>query len=382
MVLIATGPSQTLNAVVTLAFDRSARTYDADGRLHVALTNISKATVNPYYGREIPGYKDLGLDADKIYHLLRAPEELAKGSASFNNIPLLSKHIPVSADEPRKELVVGSTGTDAVFNEPFLQNSLVVWDAEAIAGIETKEQCELSCAYRYIPVMSPGVHEGIGYDGIMTNLIGNHVALVEVGRAGRDVVVSDEDPFIHLENEMSKEKKALEDYLKPKLAQDQSIDLAELLKLSKLALDAESDEDDEEKVAEDEDEEDDEDKPAEDEDDEEDDKDSKAAMDAAIKQAKADAVKQMQAIRQAEKDVHPIIGDIAAMDSAEAVYKLALDHAGVDTTGVHPSAYPALVKMHLKSQQAQGKKAALAMDSAGATEFQQLFPTAGKLKRS
>lgn len=375
-----------MNAVVTLAFDRSARTYDADGRLHVALTNISKAAVNPYMGSEIPGYKELGLDADKIYQLLRAPEELAKGAASFNNIPLLSKHIPVSADDPKKEIVVGSTGTDAVFNEPFLQNSLVVWDAEAIAGIETKEQCELSCAYRYIPVMTPGEYEGQAYDGIMTNLIGNHVALVEVGRAGRDVVVSDEDPFQYLEtNTMSKEKKALEDYLKPKLAQDQSIDLAELLKLSKLALDAESEEDDEEKVAEDEDEdEDDKDKPAEDEDedDDEDDEDSKAAMDAAIKQAKADAVKQMQAIRQAEKDVHPIIGDIAAMDSAEAIYKLALDHAGVDTKGVHPSAYPALVKMHLKSQQAQGKKAALAMDSAGATEFQQLFPTAGKLKRS
>ena len=372
-----------MNAVVTLAFDRSARTYDADGRLHVALTNISKATVNPYFGKEIPGYKELGLDANKIYQLLRAPEELAKGAHTFNNLPLLSKHTLVTADDPRKEIVVGSTGTDAVFNEPFLQNSLVVWDAEAIAGIETKEQYELSCSYRYIPVMSPGVHEGIGYDGIMTNLIGNHVALVEVGRAGRDVVVSDEDPFQYLEtNEMSKEKKALEDYLKPKLAQDQNIDLAELLKLSKLALDAESEEDDEEKVAEDEDEDEDEDdKKAEDEDDE-DDEDSKAAMDAAIKQAKADAVRQMQAIRQAEKDVHPIIGDIAAMDSAEAVYKLALDHAGVDTKDVHPSAYPALVKMHLKSQQSQGKKTALAMDSAGATEFQQLFPTAGKLKRS
>lgn len=371
-----------MTAVVTLAFDRSARTYDADGRLHVALTNISKAAVNPYMGSEIPGYKELGLDADKIYQLLRAPEELAKGAASFNNIPLLSKHIPVSADDPKKEIVVGSTGTDAVFNEPFLQNSLVVWDAEAIAGIETKEQCELSCAYRYIPVMTSGIYEGQAYDGIMTNLIGNHVALVEVGRAGRDVVVSDEDPFKYLEtNTMSKEKKALEDYLKPKLAQDQSIDLAELLKLSKIALDAESDEDDEEKVAEDEDE-DDEEKKAEDEDDEEDDKDSKAAMDSAIKQAKADAVKQMQAIRQAEKDVYPLIGDVAAMDSAEAVYKLALDHAGVDTAGVHPSAYPALVKMHLKSQQSQGRKTALAMDSAGATEFQQLFPTAGKLKRS
>jgi hypothetical protein len=367
-------------AVIQFAFDRSARTYDADGRLHVTLTNISKANICPYYGKEIPGYQSLGLDADKIYQLLRAPEELAKGSASFNNIPLLSKHIPVTADEPRKDLVVGSTGTDAVFNEPFLQNSLVIWDAEAIAGIETKEQCELSCAYRYIPVMTQGHYEGQAYDGIMTNLIGNHVALVEVGRAGRDVVVSDEDPFKSGVPTMSKAKKAVEDYLKPKLAQDQSIDLDELLKLSKLALDAESEEDDEDKTAEDEDD-DDEDKPAEDEEEDEDD-DSKAAMDAAISKAKADAVKQMQAIRQAEKAVYPIIGDVAAMDSAEAVYKLALDHAGIETQGVHPSAYPALIQMHLKSQQSQGKKAVLAMDSASASEFKEMFPTAGKLKRS
>jgi hypothetical protein len=48
-----------------LAFDRSARSYDADGRLHVAVSHISKATVNPYQGAEIPGYQELGLDPTK-----------------------------------------------------------------------------------------------------------------------------------------------------------------------------------------------------------------------------------------------------------------------------------------------------------------------------
>jgi hypothetical protein len=34
------------------AFDRaSVRTYDRDGRLHVEITNISKAAVNAYVGR-------------------------------------------------------------------------------------------------------------------------------------------------------------------------------------------------------------------------------------------------------------------------------------------------------------------------------------------
>jgi len=82
-----------------LAFDRSsARAYDADGRLHVKMSNISKATVNPYYGHEIPDYERLGLDPDRVYNLLRHPEELEKGAPTFNNCPILAEHVPVCAD--------------------------------------------------------------------------------------------------------------------------------------------------------------------------------------------------------------------------------------------------------------------------------------------
>ena len=119
-----------------LAQDRSARTYDKDGRLHVAVSNISKAVVNPYYGGEIPGCNELGLQADKVYYLLRHPDELARAADSFRNLPLLSRHIPVSADDPQKEVVVGSTGSDVVFADGYLKCSLSVWDAEAIGGIK------------------------------------------------------------------------------------------------------------------------------------------------------------------------------------------------------------------------------------------------------
>jgi hypothetical protein len=107
-----------------LAFDRaSVRTFDRDGRLHVEVTNISKAAVNPYIGREIPDYKALGLDPDRIYKLLRDPDEIAKAAATFNNIPLLSRHKPVTADDHNPDIVIGSTGTDAVFEAPYLRNS-------------------------------------------------------------------------------------------------------------------------------------------------------------------------------------------------------------------------------------------------------------------
>jgi hypothetical protein len=175
-----------------LAFDRaSVRRIDQDGRLHVEVTNISKANVCPYLGKEIPGWEELGLEEGRVYQLLRDPEELAKAAPTFNNLPLLSEHVPVSAYDHKPQIVVGSTGTDAEFVAPYLRNSLVVWAKDAIDGIESKRQRELSCAYRYTPDMTPGTHEGVRFDGRMTNLIGNHVAIVETGRAGADVVVSD-----------------------------------------------------------------------------------------------------------------------------------------------------------------------------------------------
>ena len=77
-----------------------------------------------------------------------------------------------------------------------------------------------------------------------------------------------------------------------------------------------------------------------------------------IRAAEQVTIRKMQALRQAEKDVQPILGDVAAMDSAEAVYKLALDHLGIDVTGVKPSAYGAIVKTYRE------RGATLAKDSA------------------
>lgn len=185
-----------MNAPV-LAFDRSsARSFDADGRLHVAKTPISKANVCPYLGREIPKWQALGLEPEKVYRLYRDAGELEKAAASFNNLPLLRRHIQVSADAPMKDDVVGSIGSDVTFEAPYLMASLCVWDAEAIAGIEAEAVDELSSAYRYDADMTPGrTPDGEEYDGRMTNIRGNHLALVDVGRAGPDVVVADRNPF-------------------------------------------------------------------------------------------------------------------------------------------------------------------------------------------
>jgi 8-oxo-dGTP pyrophosphatase MutT (NUDIX family) len=175
----------------TLAFDR--RTIDIDGRLRVDLTPISKANVCPYRGSEIPDWEALNLDPDRIYYLYRDAKELEKAASSFNNVPLLGDHVVTSAEDHPKDVVVGATGTDAVFQYPYLYNSLAVWTQEDIDGIETKQKTELSSAYHYRFDPTPGeAPDGTRYDGVMRDIVGNHVAIVVEGRAGPDVVVGDQ----------------------------------------------------------------------------------------------------------------------------------------------------------------------------------------------
>lgn len=400
----------------------SRRTFDVDGRMFVADCRISKANVCPYYGREIPGYELLGLDANKVYQLYRDPVELERAAPSFANLQLLMVHVPVNADAPMIELTVGTIGSDVRFEAPYLVASLKVWVADGINLIESKAQAQLSCSYRYTPIMDPGVTpEGVAYDGRMCNIIGNHVALVEEGRAGPDVVVNDQLTAEVTPVKFPKFLAAIKSFLKPDadpVAVDAAITtvladgkprataflrIAAALKplmakdadFSTLAADAAVEA--EMKKAEDED-----------KDDEEDDPerpgfkrkkkaadaadpdgappagkikefpnmdaaldaqiksrglvtaaDAKALADAAGVDATAKATAHINALHAARADVLPLVGTVA-LDSAEAVYRYAFDKLGIKIDGVHASAFPALVTAE------KGKRAASSAKPVGA----------------
>ncbi len=376
---------------LVLALDKSVRHFDVDGRLHVKNSPISKACVSPYFGREIPNNDVLGLDPNRIYQLFRDPVELTKAAESFRGLPILIIHQPTSADDHPQELTVGAIGTEVEFNHPYLEAPLCIWTAEAIAGIETKQQTEISSGYRYTADMTPGEYEGVAYDGVMRNILGNHIALVEVGRAGPDVVVQDEKPLLlripkmatkklHLSRKAIALNGALRAYLTPKLAQDAAIgSLGALLvdvkaatyakdkpgviakvkahMQGKLAADANLDDIDkamdaseDDDIAEDADEDDDTKKPpkaAADVEPKDGPQVTKAAMDAAIDAAVTATHAASEALHKARKDVAPIVGD-CSLATADAVYKFALDHLVVDVNGVHPSAYPAMLAMATK----------------------------------
>ena len=173
-----------------LAFD-TKRHKDVNGYLHVEVSPLTKETVNPYYGREIPGWEEEGLDPEKIYYGYRAGRELKKALETFNGIPVLDEHKLDSAERPLKQERVGYTGTSAAWEAPYIMNALIITDAAAIELIESNKQRELSASYRYKPVFETGYFNGEKYDFIMTEIQANHIALVAEGRAGSDVLVYD-----------------------------------------------------------------------------------------------------------------------------------------------------------------------------------------------
>lgn len=203
-----------------IAFDKkSARSFDANGFLHVELSPISKETINDYFGNEIPGWRKLGLEPERIYKGYRPGEELEKAAPTFNGLNILSEHVKDDAADPAKEFIIGSMGTDAVYRAPYLCNSLIIKDADAIALLgpadpDTAPKREVSASYRYTPVFEPGVFNNTRYDFIMRDIRGNHIALVEEGRAGSDVVVSDENEIKKRGSKMGNPLQIIEDLVK------------------------------------------------------------------------------------------------------------------------------------------------------------------------
>jgi hypothetical protein len=147
--------SETFTAA--LALDReSVRTKDVDGRLHVVDVPLCRESVDPYKGSEIPGYRKLGLDAEKIYHLWRPADELEKALPTISGVPVLRKHVATSAEDHKSKDTIGAVGTNARWEAPFVIGELVIWPAADIEGIESKEKYNLSPGYRYLPVMEVG----------------------------------------------------------------------------------------------------------------------------------------------------------------------------------------------------------------------------------
>ena len=359
----------------------SARTKDSNGYMHVAVSNLTKEQVVPYMGDSIPGYKELGLEPDKVYQIYRPADEIEKAVETFNGLPLMLDHWDMDAENIPKDKVVGSLGTDAKWEKPYLTNSLIVTDANAIKAIEDGSYSELSASYACDIDMSGGIFEGKSYDGVMRNIKGNHVALVHEGRAGHDVKVADsameggekmswKEKLKDLLFDIITNKEAMKDIMNEneKMEQqevpaqasdvepvdevadevreamkaagldpeDKNAQKAFLAGMAAAKVDDEEQAQDEEPCADGE--------CAKDEEGCKDEEEPTKASDSAMVHDKAFYA----GLYKAAEDVAPFVGKISnpfAFDSAADIYKKALDKAGVVLDGVDPSAYGAMVSM-------------------------------------
>ena len=138
--------------------------------------------------------QEIGVEEDKpIITALRTPAEVFKPAAiaSFEGKPVTDEHPPVALDSSNYSAytkgavqnVRRGTGED----DDKLVCDIVIYDSTLISKVEAGKR-EISCGYdcKYIPNGDGTYHQA--------GIIGNHVAIVDSGRAGHDVAIKDAKP--------------------------------------------------------------------------------------------------------------------------------------------------------------------------------------------
>ena len=138
--------------------------------------------------------QEIGVESDKsIINVLRSPQEVFKPAAiaSFEGKPVTDDHPPVGLDSSNYSSytkgVVQNVRRGTGEDDDKLVCDIVIYDATLISKVEAGKR-EISCGYdcQYIDNGDGTWHQA--------NIIGNHVAIVDSGRAGRDVAIKDAKP--------------------------------------------------------------------------------------------------------------------------------------------------------------------------------------------
>ena len=138
--------------------------------------------------------RELGIDSNHpIVTVFRTPDEVFKPSAvaSFEGKPLTDDHPPVGIDSSNystyvKGVVQNVRRGNGEDNDKLVCD-IVIYDAALAAKVEAGKR-EISCGYdcKYIANDDGTYHQA--------DIIGNHVAIVNNGRAGHDVSIKDSKP--------------------------------------------------------------------------------------------------------------------------------------------------------------------------------------------
>jgi len=123
---------------------------------------------------------------------LRLPEEVFRKDAlaSFEGVPVTDDHPPVMvAPSNVKQYARGVTQEGVRQDGDLVVGSLMITDPELIAKVESGK-VQLSCGYEVDEDATPGEDPRYGrYDVVQRKIRGNHLAIVDVARAGPEARV-------------------------------------------------------------------------------------------------------------------------------------------------------------------------------------------------
>ena len=126
---------------------------------------------------------------------LRLPEEVFKEDSvdSMKMIPIVNNHPFLETHDESDKLIttanvskfqVGYTGENIRRDGENVRSTLTITDPKAIEAVEKQGRNKLSLGYKTDLVMESGTYNGDAYDCIQTNIRNNHLALVDIPRAG------------------------------------------------------------------------------------------------------------------------------------------------------------------------------------------------------
>lgn len=170
------------------------REYTDEGFLKVP-ARISRTGIQEYLAVEM-GLTDR--DSTDVIRVYRPEEEVFNDNSlqSFANKPVTNNHPPELVNPSNsKQYSVGMSGPEIARDGMFAKTVLHVTDGDAIKNIESGK-VELSNGYTADIEWTSGVTpDGEQYDAIQRNIKGNHIAIVERGRAGPACRVADNLPM-------------------------------------------------------------------------------------------------------------------------------------------------------------------------------------------
>lgn len=179
----------TLNTLRIQDEKSSKRSKDSNGFLIIKDNPIAKAGVFDYLLSELK--QDIEPKDDKVVKVYRPFSELIRVKDSFANKPIKMYHHWVGDECETADGAIGSNITIDEANE-YLRADLIIYNPKLIEAIETNELVELSPAYTGKEIAENGRYNGEAYEYKQELGEVNHLAVVEIGRSGKDLKIYDD----------------------------------------------------------------------------------------------------------------------------------------------------------------------------------------------